>query len=60
MWGIGMGDRLFMSIVNQTEESDIVSSIDGNYPIFSLNCHILYFQMYFQYLFFSKKYPNNV
>ena len=31
-----------------------------NYPIFSLNDHILYFQMYFQYLSFLQKYPNNV
>ena len=31
-----------------------------NYPIFLINYHILYFQMYYQYLFFSKKYPNNV
>ena len=31
-----------------------------NYPIFSLKYHILYFQMYFQYLSFLPKYPNNV
>ena len=31
-----------------------------NYPIFLLNYLILYFQMYFQYLFFLQKYPNNV
>ena len=27
-----------------------------NYPIFSLNYHILYFHMYFQYLYFLQKY----
>ena len=31
-----------------------------NYPIFPINYHNLYFQMYFQYLFFLQKYPNNV
>ena len=27
-----------------------------NYPIFLINYHILYFQMYYQYLFFLSKY----
>ena len=31
-----------------------------NYPIFSLNYHILYFWMYFQYFSFLQKYPNNL
>ena len=31
-----------------------------NYPISLVNYHILYFQMYYQYLFFLSKYPNNV
>ena len=31
-----------------------------NYPIFSLNDHILYFQMYFQYFSFLSKHLNNV
>ena len=31
-----------------------------NYPIFLINDHILYFQMYYQYLFFLQKNPNNV
>ena len=30
-----------------------------NYPIFPINYHILYFQMYFQYLSFLQKHPNN-
>ena len=32
----------------------------GKLPYFSLNDQILYFQMYFQYLSFLLKYPNNV
>ena len=28
-----------------------------NYPIFLINYHILYFQMYYQYLFFLQKIP---
>ena len=31
-----------------------------NCSIFSLNCHIVYFKMYFQYFSFLQKYPNNV
>ena len=31
-----------------------------NYQIFPINYHILYFQMYSQYLSFLQKYPNNV
>ena len=31
-----------------------------NYPTFLINDHILNFQMYYQYLFFLPKYPNNV
>ena len=30
------------------------------YPIFLINYHILYFQIYYQYLFSLQKYPNNV
>ena len=31
-----------------------------NYPTFLINDQILNFQMYYQYLFFPPKYPNNV
>ena len=31
-----------------------------NYPIFLIDYHILYFQMYYQYIFFLPKYPNNI
>ena len=36
------------------------SFIMVNYPIFPINDHIFYFQMYYQYLFFLPKYPNIV
>ena len=34
--------------------------IMANDPIFLINYHILYFQMYYQYLFSLPKYQNNV
>ena len=35
-------------------------SHNGKPPNFLINYYILYFQMYYQYLFPTKKYPNNV
>ena len=36
------------------------SLIKVNYPVFLINDHILYFQMYSQYLLFLQKYRNNI
>ena len=44
----------------KTVKSLPFSLIIVNFLIFSLNYHILYFQMYFQYFSFLQKYPINI
>ena len=46
---------------NYQKNSQIITIFPyyGKFPYFSLNCHILYFQMYLQYFSFLQKYMNN-